>query len=164
MRARRISAGRKRHILVDTLGLLRHVIVHPADIQDHDRRHPRNGDTIRAVSFEISPPFSRCSGYQGPKLAKSDLQKSYRISMSKPSNVPIGSAPIWLVLKPIQLDRRAAALHGSIAAEGLPRIGSNQPAQSAGEFLRPRINPKKAQKTMQAGAEVAGRTGLTPRS
>ena len=28
--------GKKRHILVDTLGLLLHAIVHPADIQDRD--------------------------------------------------------------------------------------------------------------------------------
>src|SRR3977135_2137395 len=30
------SNGKKRHILVDTLGLLLHAIVHPADIQDRD--------------------------------------------------------------------------------------------------------------------------------
>ena len=29
--------GRKRHILVDTLGLLLNVVVHPADVQDRDR-------------------------------------------------------------------------------------------------------------------------------
>ena len=34
-RARR-SWGKKRHILVDTLGLLLHAIVHPADVQDRD--------------------------------------------------------------------------------------------------------------------------------
>ncbi len=28
--------GRKRHILVDTLGLLLSVVVHPADVQDRD--------------------------------------------------------------------------------------------------------------------------------
>jgi len=28
--------GKKRHILVDTVGLLLHAIVHPADIQDRD--------------------------------------------------------------------------------------------------------------------------------
>src|SRR5262249_21441952 len=28
--------GKKRHVLVDTLGLLLHAIVHPADIQDRD--------------------------------------------------------------------------------------------------------------------------------
>jgi len=32
------SNGRKRHILVDTLGLLIAVVVHPADIQDRDAR------------------------------------------------------------------------------------------------------------------------------
>jgi putative transposase len=28
--------GRKRHLLVDTLGLILHVVVHPANIQDRD--------------------------------------------------------------------------------------------------------------------------------
>lgn len=28
--------GRKRHLLVDTLGLILHVVVHPADLQDRD--------------------------------------------------------------------------------------------------------------------------------
>ena len=28
--------GRKRHILVDTTGLLMHVLVHAADLQDHE--------------------------------------------------------------------------------------------------------------------------------
>ncbi len=28
--------GRKRHIVVDTLGLLLAVVVHPADVQDRD--------------------------------------------------------------------------------------------------------------------------------
>ena len=29
-------SGRKRHIVVDTLGLLLAVVVHPADVQDRD--------------------------------------------------------------------------------------------------------------------------------
>ena len=29
-------SGRKRHIIVDTMGLLLEVVVHPADIQDRD--------------------------------------------------------------------------------------------------------------------------------
>ena len=28
--------GKKRHVLVDTVGLLLHAVVHPADIQDRD--------------------------------------------------------------------------------------------------------------------------------
>jgi len=43
--------GKKRHVLVDTLGLLLHAIVHPADIQDRDGRHPAACDLVRDVSF-----------------------------------------------------------------------------------------------------------------
>ena len=35
MRGKKIK-GKKRHILVDTVGLLLHALVHPADIQDRD--------------------------------------------------------------------------------------------------------------------------------
>ena len=45
------AKGRKRHILVDTLGLLLNVVVHPADIQDRDGekcRILRIGD-LRAI-------------------------------------------------------------------------------------------------------------------
>jgi hypothetical protein len=60
--------GRKRHILVDTLGLLLNVVVHPADLQDRDGAllvfDPR---TRRRF------PFIECifadGNYQGPKLA-----------------------------------------------------------------------------------------------
>ena len=48
--------GRKRHILVDTLGLLLSVIVHPADVQD--RGGARFFETIFADG-----------GYQGPRMA-----------------------------------------------------------------------------------------------
>jgi hypothetical protein len=35
MRAKKVT-GRKRHVLVDTLGLLLNVVVYPADVQDRD--------------------------------------------------------------------------------------------------------------------------------
>ena len=41
--------GRKRHILVDTLGLLLSVIVHPADVQDRDG------------AFAVLPAHAACS-------------------------------------------------------------------------------------------------------
>ena len=49
MRARR-SKARKRHLLVDTLGLLLHAIVHPADIQDRD-----GGILLLATLFGMYP-------------------------------------------------------------------------------------------------------------
>src|SRR5712672_3326541 len=60
--------GKKRHILVDTLGLLLHAIVHPADIQDRD-----GGVLVMATLFGTFPFLKTLfadSGYQGPKFAK----------------------------------------------------------------------------------------------
>ena len=60
--------GKKRHILVDTLGLLLHAIVHPADIQDRD-----GGVLVMATLFGMFPFLKMLfadSGYQGPKFAK----------------------------------------------------------------------------------------------
>ena len=42
--------GKKRHILVDTVGLLLHAMVHPADIQDRDGGVSAAVDLVRAVS------------------------------------------------------------------------------------------------------------------
>jgi transposase len=42
--------GKKRHVLVDTLGLLLHAIVHPADIQDRD-----GGILLLATLFGMYP-------------------------------------------------------------------------------------------------------------
>jgi transposase len=60
--------GRKRHILVDTLGLLLNVVVHPADLQDRDgallvldRRTRRRFPFIERIFADAN--------YQGPKLA-----------------------------------------------------------------------------------------------
>ena len=42
--------GKKRHILVDTQGLLMHAIVHAADIQDRD-----GGALLMATLFSLYP-------------------------------------------------------------------------------------------------------------
>ena len=59
--------GKKRHILVDTVGLLLHAIVHPADIQDRD-----GGALVMTTLFGMFPLLKKLfvdSGYQGPKFA-----------------------------------------------------------------------------------------------
>src|SRR5580693_2417989 len=60
--------GRKRHILVDTLGLLLNVVVHPANVQDRDGA----GDLLRTVrrSFPFIERIFADAGYQGPRMAK----------------------------------------------------------------------------------------------
>src|SRR5690348_13086217 len=61
-------AGKKRHILVDTLGLLLHAIVHPADIQDRD-----GGVVLLSTLFGMYPFLVKLfadAGYQGPQFAE----------------------------------------------------------------------------------------------
>jgi transposase len=56
--------GKKRHILVDTEGLLIHAIVHAADIQDRD-----GGGLVMATMFGMYPFLLKLyadGGYQGP--------------------------------------------------------------------------------------------------
>jgi transposase len=59
--------GRKRHILVDTLGLLLSVVVHPADVQDRDGAR----EVLRRAR-QLFPFIERIfadAGYQGPRMA-----------------------------------------------------------------------------------------------
>jgi hypothetical protein len=59
--------GKKRHILVDKLGLLLHAVVHPADIQDRD-----GGILVMATLFGLFPFLQKLfadGGYQGPQFA-----------------------------------------------------------------------------------------------
>ena len=60
--------GRKRHILVDTLGLLLSVAVHPADIQDRDGAALVLDKRTRAMWPFILRIFAD-AGYQGPRAA-----------------------------------------------------------------------------------------------
>ena len=60
--------GKKRHILVDTLGLLLHAIVHPADIQDRD-----GGVLVLSTLFGAYPFLLKLfadAAYQGPQFAQ----------------------------------------------------------------------------------------------
>ena len=58
--------GKKRHILVDTQGLLMHAIVHAADIQDRD-----GGAALMATLFGAFPFLTRLfadGGYRGAQF------------------------------------------------------------------------------------------------
>ena len=59
--------GRKRHILVDTLGLLLNVVVHPADVQDRDGAFHLLRRARRLFPF-IQRIFAD-GGYAGDKMA-----------------------------------------------------------------------------------------------
>src|SRR5215216_5609593 len=58
--------GKKRHVLVDTEGLLLHALVHAADIQDRD-----GGVLLMATLFGLHPFLLKLyadGGYQGPQF------------------------------------------------------------------------------------------------
>jgi transposase len=60
--------GKKRHVLVDTLGLMLHAVVHPADIQDRD-----GGGVVLNTLFERFPFLTKLfadGSYQGPVFAR----------------------------------------------------------------------------------------------
>ncbi len=78
MRARK-SKVKKRHILVDTLGLLMHAVVHRADIQDRD-----GGILVLASMFGLYPFLEKLfadGGYQGPQFRNALAKELPRLSV-----------------------------------------------------------------------------------
>src|SRR4029434_5738533 len=109
--------GKKRHILVDTLGLLLHAIIHPADIQDRD-----GGILLLATLFGMYPFLKKLfadGGYQGPDFQKAlaKILPQLETEIVKRSDRTNGSWCFHAV------GSSNAPLLGSTAAEGLPRIG-----------------------------------------
>ena len=103
MRERKIK-GKKRHILVDTQGLLLHALVHSADIQD------RNGGVlVMATLFGLHPFLLKLyadGGYQGP-IFQSAVRKVLRqidVEIVKRSDIAKGFAVLpkrWIVERTI---------------------------------------------------------------
>src|SRR6202047_271116 len=92
--------GKKRHILVDTLGLLLHAIVHSADIQDRD-----GGVLVMGTLFGLHPFLLKLyadGGYQGP-IFQSAVRKILRqidVEIVKRSDTAKGFAVLpkrWIV-------------------------------------------------------------------
>src|SRR5882724_3354475 len=96
--------GKKRHILVDTLGLLLHAIVHRADIQDRD-----GGILVMATLFGMFPFLKTLfadGGYQGPQFATAlaKVLPHLDVEIVKRSDAAIGFKIIpkrWIVERTI---------------------------------------------------------------
>ena len=118
MREKKIK-GKKRHILVDTQGLLIHAIVHAADIQDRD-----GGELVMATLFGLYPFLLRLyadGGYQGPlfRRAVAKIMARVNVEIVKRSDHAKGFVP---------LPKRGSSnerSHGSGGAGVSPKIGKN---------------------------------------
>jgi transposase len=92
--------GKKRHILVDTQGLLVHAIIHPADAQDRD-----GGVLLVSTLFGLYPFLRKVfadGGYQGPIFEQgvAKLMTQLEVEIVKRSDVAKGFIVLprrWLV-------------------------------------------------------------------
>src|SRR5436190_9820966 len=96
--------GKKRHILVDTQGLLLHALVHSADIQDRD-----GGVLVMATLFGLHPFLLKLyadGGYQGPifQSAACKILRQIDVEIVKRSDKANGFAVLpkrWIVERTI---------------------------------------------------------------
>ncbi|MGH7156093.1 MAG: IS5 family transposase [Acetobacteraceae bacterium] len=95
--------GKKRHVLVDTQGLLLCAIVHAADIQDRD-----GGVMLMSALFGLYPFLQKLyadSGYQGAKFQQGLKRVSGQISLEIVKRSDIGKFVVlpkrWIVERSI---------------------------------------------------------------
>ena len=96
--------GKKRHILVDTQGLLMHAIVHAADIQDRD-----GGVLVMATLFGLYPFLLKLygdGGYGGKRFRRGvkKVMAKLQIEIVKRSDRAIGFVVLpkrWIVERSI---------------------------------------------------------------
>jgi transposase len=113
--------GKKRHILVDTQGLLMHAIVHSADIQDRD-----GGALLMASLFGAFPFLIKLyadGGYQGPEFQSAMKRILARVTVEivKRSDQATGFVALpkrWIVNVYTMLPVRAFSGHRSSNAGG----------------------------------------------
>ncbi len=114
--------GRKRHILVDTLGLLLNVVVHPADVQDRDgallllRRARRRSRSSSASLLMVAMPGRRWrSSLPNRSVEAGDRQamrRSWLRGLGQRAGSSKGPSPgsvaiaAWLATSSVTLDRR----------------------------------------------------------
>jgi transposase len=105
--------GIKRHILVDTVGLLLHAVVHPADIQDRD-----GGILLLSTLFGMYPFLLKLFadvGYQGPQFATAvaEVLPGLAVEIVKRSDQASGFVVLpmrWVVERSLALLNRCRRL------------------------------------------------------
>ena len=123
--------GKKRHVLVDTQGLLMHAIVHAADVQDRD-----GGALLIASLFGAFPFLVKLyadGGYQGAEF-QSAMNAFWRASTSR-------SSSDWVTPKASSSCPSAGSSNapspGLAAAAHWPRIGNASTARRSPSSASP---------------------------
>jgi len=100
---KRTQSGKKRHVLVDTQGLLSCAIVHAADIQDRD-----GGVMLMSTLFAMFPFLLKLyadSGYQGPKFQQGLKRVCRQINLEIVKRSDVGKFVVlpkrWIVERTI---------------------------------------------------------------
>ena len=115
--------GKKRHILVDTLGLLLHAVVHPADIQDRDGGVLPALDPVRNVSLS-GKAVRRC---RLSRPAVRHRRGTNSAASRHRDSETLGSGE-WLRGAADALGRRSVPWPGSIAAGASPKTSRTSAA------------------------------------
>ncbi len=133
--------GKKRHILVDTIGLLLHAIVHPADIQDRD-----GGILVLRTLFGKFPVSAKA--VRRWRLSGTAISRGAEESLALPRD------------RNRQAFRYSQRLRGLAEAVGrrtnfflarsVSKIGQGlgEPQSEGARFLAPRLHPPHAQKAL----------------
>ena len=134
--------GKKRHILVDTQGLLMHAIVHAADVQDRDGGALVMASLFGGVRLDQALCRRRLPGAGVPERDQTDFGAPQRRDRQA-----VGSSHT-LRRAPKALDRRT---HIRLARP-LPTTGQGlgMPQPQGARLPPPRFNPSHAAKTMQS--------------
>ena len=135
--------GKKRHVLVDTQGLLMHAIVHAADIQDRD-----GGVLVMATLFGLYPFLLKLyadGGYQGATFQNGLATALDRVNIEivKRSDQAAG-----FVVLPKTLDRRA----NYRLARTMQKVGEGlgMPQPKGPRIPQTRLHSPHAAKAMQS--------------
>jgi putative transposase len=104
--------GKKRHLLVDTLGLILAIAVHPANLQDRDGAVLVLDRQTRRLFPFIETIFAD-GAYGGPKLRRAMAGATWRIEIVKRSDRAKGFEPLpkrWVVERTIAWINRCRRL------------------------------------------------------
>jgi hypothetical protein len=110
--------GRKCHILVDTLGLLLNVVVHPADVQDRDDARLVLDRRTRRLSSNASSPTPIIRRYDRSGQLLTGSLMNY--ALPRADDLPFDDLPFFVS----EFDESQPCTHNPLGAKGCGEAGA----------------------------------------